>query len=259
MIIDGHAHLGTMIKLYSLRVRTIDETIQEMDRCGIEQIVISHLNAITYDFREGNAGLKAAVDTYPDRIIPFFGIHPRHWDAASEEIKRCAGEWGWVGLKLHPEFHVYPANCRSAIDVIGEAQAYRCVVMIHSGDRYTGVYSAPAMIADVARQLPQTTIIMAHMGASDWQEAIEWAEVYPNLVLDTTGALNWYGLVESAVERLGAARVIWGSDFPLFPFEMGLSKVTDSDVDARAKALILGENIRRIMAGAGTGSGPRGE
>lgn len=247
MIIDGHAHLGTMIKLYSLRVQTIDETITEMDRCGIEQIVISHINSITYDFREGNTDLKAAVDRFPDRILPFFAIHPRHWDVAGDEIKRCAGEWGWVGLKLHPEFHVYPANCRSAIDVIGATQAYGCVVMIHSGDRYTGVYSAPGMIADVARQLPETTIIMAHMGASDWQEAIEWAEVYPNLVLDTTGSLNWYGLVESAVERLGAERVIWGSDFPLFPFEMGLSKVADSEVDPKAKALILGENIRRIM------------
>lgn len=248
MIIDGHAHLGTSIKLYSLRIRDIEGTIREMDRCGIEQIVISHINAISYDCREGNEALKAAVDRFPDRIIPFFGVHPRQWEDARDELARCAGEWGWVGLKLHPEFHVYPANCRSVLEVLAAAEPYRCVVMIHSGDRVTGVNSAPAMIADVARQFPRTPIIMAHMGASDWQEAIEWAELYPNLILDTTGALNWYGIVEYGVERLGPRRLIWGSDFPLFPFEMGLSKFMDSDVDDEAKKLIGGENIRRIMA-----------
>lgn len=247
MLIDGHAHLGTMIKLYSLRVQDIEGTIREMDRCGIEKIVISHINSITYDFQEGNGALKAAVDRFPDRIIPFFGIHPRYWETAKDEIKRCAGDWGWRGLKLHPEFHVYPANCRSAVDVIGTYQAYGSVVMIHSGDRYTGVYSSPSMIADVARQCPGATIIMAHMGSSDWQEAIEWAQVYPNLILDTTGAINWYGIVEYAVERLGPRRMIWGSDFPLFPFEMGISKVADSDADETTKQLILGENIQRIM------------
>lgn len=247
MVIDGHGHLGKMIKLYSLRVTDIDETIKEMDRCGIDKMVISHINSISYDFIDGNSSLKKAVDKYPDRIIPFFGIHPRYFDTAFDEIKRCAGDWGWNGLKLHPEFHLYPANCQSVLRVIDAVHAYKCRVMIHSGDRYTGLYSSPHLIADVARQFPETPIIMAHMGASDWQEAIELAEIYPNIILDTTGTLNYYGIVEYTVEVLGPERLIWGSDFPLFPFEVGLSKITDSDADDKAKKLILGENIRRIM------------
>jgi uncharacterized protein len=246
-IIDGHGHLGTMIKLYSLRVTDMESTIREMDRCRVEKMVISHLNAISYDFKEGNGELKKAVDQFTDRIIPFFAVHPRFWGTAAEEIKRCAGEWGWRGLKLHPDFHAYPANCVSVVDTIGQAQAYQCVVMIHSADRASSCYATPAMIADVARQLPDTKIIIAHMGMADWQEAIEWAEQYPNLILDSTGSLNWYGMIESAVEKLGVERVIWGSDFPLFPLEMGISKIVDSDIDEESKRQILGENIKRIM------------
>ena len=247
MMIDGHGHLGTMIKLYSLHVRGIEETIKAMDRCGIAQIVMSHINAISYDFREGNNQLKEAVDQFPDRVVPFFALHPRYWGEVADEIKRCAGDWGWRGLKLHPDFHSYPANCHSALEAIAIAEAHGCIVMIHSSDRVTSRYATPWMIGEVARQFPRTRIIMAHMGMMDWQEAIECAELYPNLILDTTGSVNGYGMIESAVERLGPERIIWGSDFPLMPFEIGMSKIVDCDVEQGVKERILGENIRQIM------------
>lgn len=247
MILDGHAHLGTKDRHVPLRVRTIEDTMSAMDACSVDAVAISHLESLYYDFRSGNDKLREAVTRYPDRIIPFFNVHPRYGKEALAEIDRCAGDWGWRGLKLHPQFQLYPANSKAVFEVVGRASEYGCVVLFHSGDSYVGSYASPSMVADVAAKFPATDIIMGHMGVTDWPEAIELAEDIGNIILDATGCTINYGMLEFAAERVGPERVIWGSDIPLYPVELGLSKVLDSDLDVTAKRLILGENFARLM------------
>lgn len=250
MIIDGHAHIGTYSKFYPLRVRTVQQTIKAMDMAGIEKMVVSHIESFSYDPVEGNRRLKDDIDKYPGRFIPFFNVHPRYEEQAAAEIKKCAGDWGWKGLKLHPQYQVYPANCSEVKKVIEQTSKYNCVVLYHSGDNYVGSLCPPSLIADVAKDFPETTIVMGHMGVSDWPEAIEVAKLYKNIILDTTSCIINYGVVEYAVKHIGKERVIWGSDFPFYPFELGISKIIDSELDEESKEFILGKNIQRIMKNA---------
>ena len=250
MIIDGHAHIGTYSKFYPLRVRTAEETIVEMDIAGIKKMVVSHLESFSYDVVTGNKHLKEAVRKFPRRFIPFFNVHPRYAEEATLEIKKCAGDWGWRGLKLHPQYQMYSANCYTVKKVIEQAAKYNCVVLYHSGDNFVGSLCSPLLIADVAKNFPETTIIMGHMGVSDWPEAIEVAKIYKNIILDATSCIINYGVVEYAVKYIGKERVIWGSDFPFYPFQLGLSKIMDSELDEESKILILGKNIERITKNA---------
>ncbi len=250
MIIDGHAHIGTYSKFHHLRVQTIQETIEEMDIAGVERMVVSHLESFSYDFVEGNERLKDDIEKYPRRFIPFFNVHPRYEEESVTEIEKCAGDWGWRGLKLHPQYQMYPANSYAVKKVIEQASKYECVILYHSGDNFVGSLCSPSLIADVAREFPETTIIMGHMGVSDWPEAIEAAKVYKNIILDTTSCIINYGVVEYAVKYAGRQRVIWGSDFPFYPFRLGLSKIIDSELDERTKEFILGKNIERNMKNA---------
>ena len=247
MIIDAHTHIGTYSKFYHLRVQTVRQTIDRMDAAGVQAAVVSHLESFSYDPVEGNRRLKDDIEKYPGRFIPFFSVHPRYEEQATAEIKKCAGDWGWRGLKLHPQYQMYKANCQAVKKVIEQAAKYDCVVLYHSGDSFVGSLCSPVMIADVAKEFPQTTIIMGHMGVSDWPEAIEVARVHKNIILDTTSCVINYGAVEYAVKYLGKERLVWGSDFPFYPFKLGISKITDCEIDKESKESILGKNIKEIM------------
>ena len=250
MIIDGHAHIGSSVKFYPIKTRTVEKTIDAMDKACVEKMVVSHIESISYDVIAGNQRLKNDIEKFPGRFIPFFSVNPRYEEQAVAEIEKCAGDWGWRGLKLHPEFQTYQANCIKVKRLIEQAAEYNCVVLYHSGDNFVGSYSPPSLIADVAKDFPDTVIVMGHMGVSEWPEAIEVARTYKNIILDTTSCIINYGVVEYAVKHIGKERVIWGSDFPLYPFELGICKITDSELDKESKELILGKNIQRIMDNA---------
>jgi predicted TIM-barrel fold metal-dependent hydrolase len=76
------------------------------------------------------------------------------------------------------------------------------------------------------------------------------ARLCPNIVLDATSCIINYGVLEYAVQYAGSERVIWGSDFPFYPFQLGLAKVRGAEIDDNAKKAVLGANILRIMANA---------
>jgi len=247
VVIDFHGHLGTAYKMYPLRHRTPEAMIAEMDRCGIDKLVISSFESILYYPASGNDVVREACQRYPGRLIPLFCVHPRYGDEALREIDRCAGEWGWRGMKLHPESHQYRADGPQVMRIVERAARHGCFVKFHSGDAMVGTYCPPRSIGAVAARFPGTTFIMAHMGVTDWQEGIEVAIEHPNIILDTTGCVIDMGMIEYAVEAIGHQRLVWGSDFSMYPFELGLSKLMDSHLTPEQKDAILGANALRLL------------
>jgi predicted TIM-barrel fold metal-dependent hydrolase len=60
---------------------------------------------------------------------------------------------------------------------------------------------------------PKTTFILSRMGFNDPDRAMDLAEIYPNIVLET----SWQPVetIAEAVRRIGATRVVFGSDWPI--------------------------------------------
>jgi predicted TIM-barrel fold metal-dependent hydrolase len=55
-------------------------------------------------------------------------------------------------------------------------------------------------------------------------------------------------LVETAVEAVGADRIVWGTNLPLSYPGPNLIRITEAAINEREKRQILGENILRILA-----------
>jgi predicted TIM-barrel fold metal-dependent hydrolase len=75
-------------------------------------------------------------------------------------------------------------------------------------------FSAPALLGQVAADYPEVPIILAHMNMfGRAQDAIAVAERHANVYLDT----SWVRpeRVLEAVRRVGADKVLWGTDAPL--------------------------------------------
>lgn len=248
MIIDAHIHLGVIAGVWHVRAKTVEDVIARMDKAGIDTAVASHLESLGYDFAEGNARLYEAWRRYPGRLVPLVAVNPRFREEAVSEIRKYVGGFGWPGVKLHPQQGNYPVNCEATYAVLEEAAKLGAFVLIHSGDRFVAANSSPYAISEVARRLPDMTIIMAHMGVWDWQDAIEVGTMFPNVMLDTSGSGNTYGMIEQAVELLGPHRVMYGSDFPLMPFEPLVAKVTGCELPADIKELLLWRNASDLLS-----------
>jgi predicted TIM-barrel fold metal-dependent hydrolase len=106
------------------------------------------------------------------------------------------------------------------------------------------------LMAELGQRFPDTTFIFAHVGMM-WVKALQAVKPYPNLLVDVSGFDPERGIVEKAVEILGAERVLFGSDAPGRAYAAQLAKVQYADISERDKALLLGGNAARLL-GLGT-------
>jgi predicted TIM-barrel fold metal-dependent hydrolase len=248
MIIDAHVHLGAM-PLFRVEGR-VEDLLRAADRNGIDKLFCTEATALFYDFREGNRRLFDIMRRYPDRILGYCTISSaRYGPQAVEEVDRCAQDYGMRGLKIY-SFSV-PGTREPFLSVddewmypiIEKAAAYRMVILAHCNAEEIG---------HLASLFPHAILVMAHMGNTahargDWHGAIAVARRYPNIYLETSTSSTDFDCVETAVALLGAERIVFGSDWPLFSHEFALARIRETALSPEEQALILGGNLRRVL------------
>jgi len=241
LIIDAHNHLGGPDKGDGAR-QSPEEIITSMDRLGIDKAVVFPFNEADpgISFSKANDFIAAAVKRYPDRLIGFARLDPHYGDKALEELRRAINELGLRGLKLHPSSQGFSLDEPIILRIIEETAALSIPVVFDSGK----ALSPPARIGALAERVPEATIIMAHMQGPMY---LEVAGEHENVYLGTTGTFDLARLQE-ALRKLGAAKLIAGSDSPYIAQERELRKFDRMPgLTGEDKALILGENMRRIL------------
>ena len=185
-------------------------------------------------------------DAEPEAILPFCYVTPAFPDEAVAEIERCVGGQAMAGVKLW----VARKATDPGLDPIMEAAVARDVpVLQHAWLKTTGNLpgeSTPFDVADLARRHPRARIIMAHLNGVGYR-GIEAVVDVPNVVVDTSGGDPESGMVEAAASRLGAHRVVYGSDAPIRHFGVTMNKVLGADISDAAKRAILWDNASRIL------------
>jgi hypothetical protein len=78
-------------------------------------------------------------------------------------------------------------------------------------------------------------------------QAIEAAEAAENLWLDLSGSQNHRLILEHCVERVGAERILFGSDLPFLEAAMTIGRVLTSRISDDAKEKILRTNFLRMV------------
>jgi hypothetical protein len=137
----------------------------------------------------------------------------------------------------------------AAPDPVMEAAAELGIpATIHSGSPLSGC--SPAFIGALARRHPQVTIIMDHMGYREWVSlAVEAAAANPGIYLGTTliaaaEPITIKDLV--TVGRVGADRIVFGSNAPSGVAVHGVQGIKGVGFSAADEAAILGDNLARI-------------
>ncbi len=234
---DFEIYLPTEVGAEERRA-ALAELVRWEDRAGIDMAVVMPLPTPAPDNR-------ALVETLAGdpRWIPCCQVDPRAPDAAAE-VRRAVTEFGCRMLKLMPAIYNTPptgAQSRALLDV---ARELSIAVNIHSG----GNNSHPLEIGALARRYPEVPIIMDHMGYRyEGLAAILAAQDNPNLYLGTTIAAFEPSFVAAAVEEVGPARVIFGSNLPNCYPDLALEALRRGNFGAEAEALIFGDNLARLL------------
>jgi len=169
-----------------------------------------------------NDEVAALVARHPDRLIGFAGLDPSDPDEATSELARAIEELSMRGVAITPaaqDFH--PTDSR-AMRVYGEIAARGLPVLFHTGVHVTAAtkldYARPFLLDEVARELPDLKIIVAHMGHPWVEETIVLLAKHPNVFAEISWLLGqpWqaYQALLSAYHHGVTDKLLFGSGFP---------------------------------------------
>lgn len=107
--------------------------------------------------------------------------------------------------------------------------------------------STPGELAMLARRHPQITFVSAHAGG-DWERGIRAVRDCANVWVETSGFSPTAGFIEMAVRELGDQRIVFGGHFMSRSVGTELGKIISAEISEPARRLILGGNLRRLLA-----------
>jgi uncharacterized protein len=267
-MIDSHHHLGPEPD-YADRLRETAEGL------GFERVVLVGLPAFKYPWAT-NAHVQEALRRHPDFFVAFAYVEPA--DDSPDEATRWR-DAGFSGLKLIRSRRPY--DDRSYMPMYERAAQLRLPVLFHTGmvtrtaaDKERDVNSVrlrPAGLDYIARQVPEATLIGAHLGHPWWDEAGETCRLNHNVYMDLSGpALRvlspqelqrvlWWGPEDDAGHHLqgtedqgGAWRhIVFGSDVPHPQIGACLDRYRTAmaalDVPQAIQQDVLGGTMRRLL------------
>jgi predicted TIM-barrel fold metal-dependent hydrolase len=248
MIIDGHAHVSptdygnTDIYLKLLKEAGIDRGVVVPGAMMDVRRMTDYITGAAKPENPipNNAYVVESCSANQSQLNGFVCVNPH--DSDGLEKLESSFRSGSSGLKFSPLTHQFSFGSKSVaalVDLCGEFGFPVYTHVVFSPGASTAKY------AELAKQFPKTNFILGHMGFGPAdREAVE-AAMLDNFYLETsTGSfLN----IQQAVNKAGADKVIFGSEFPLAHPANELQKIMLLDVSDDARERILGGNIRDLV------------
>lgn len=221
MIIDTHAHIGTIIKFHMPK----EMLIESMDKYNIDYSLISNIEGAEFDTNQNiiskkiqhsqkeinEAAIKLAK-IYPSRIGVLMWSRPSMEGCTKEFEKMIIDNNDVVyGIKIHPYHSKISFDSPEVEGYIKLAERYDLPVVVHTD---MGFESSPQKVYNMAIKYPKVNFVMVHMGlGTDNEEAIELISKLPNLFGDTT----WVNPENSLrmIKKCGIDKLLFGTDSPI--------------------------------------------
>ncbi len=272
-IIDAHCHVypervaakavdmtGAFYEAPAAGTGVVQNLITLGGEAGYDAYVIQSVASTPHHVSSINHFIAAEVAADPTRLTGLGAMHPDTEDkrAVIEEIVSL----GLHGVKLHPDMQHFNIDDPRAYAIYELCAAHDLPILMHMGDpRYD--YSHPDRLHRVLCDMPELTVIGAHMGGwENWDYACERLSGYKNLYVDTSSSIaaegKHHGLVPEVVyldsehaARLirawGIEKVLYGTDYPMWSPEADIEAFFALGLTEAENRAILSENARRVF------------
>lgn len=205
--IDVHTHTGAMPNL------TFVDTVEQLEHiereADTEKAIVSSARAVFYDMITGNAE-TFALTRRSAMLYMYIYVDPLRPGASLTEIEKYAGAAHVAGIKTRPDYHLVGGDCEEYLTIYRSAAKHKLPLLVHA-------YSANA-VRECRRAAEETGLrmILAHMGASEWKQAVDAIRGCKLVWLDACTSYNDYDKIGYALDVLGPAGLVYGTDATLF-------------------------------------------
>lgn len=253
MIVDCHAHVRGPLEDRDDPWELDRLLLEACDALGIDVTCVSHLGtprpATPEGFREVNRNMLQSLEEFRGRFWGYAYVNPGWTHEAVEEIEYCLdADEDCIGVKLYNEYKINDPVVRPVIEKCVELDV---PILEHSGYSQVNIEKQPNIstaedIAEVGEAYPDAKLIVGHLGGGgDWEWQIRaLADGPENVGADISGSVVDEGLVEYAVEMIGAERLYFACDMSM---TAGMGKLMYSDISEEDRRKIGGENFLKLI------------
>ena len=185
----------------------------------------------------------ALHEAHPDFYHPGIHVHPDHVALSCREIEHYAAR----GVKLVGELVPYLMEWRGYADkrlfeILDVAQSLGMVLCFHPS---RDVVAVEKMLAN----FPSMPIVVAHLdGYGLYDFAIEMMQKYDNVHFDISAhGASREGMLEDAVARVGAERILYGTDYPGYSPKAFVEAVLRANITDTDRENICYNNAARLL------------
>jgi uncharacterized protein len=252
-IFDFHARVGKEPDAAGL-------LLARMDACGIGRAAVSAGGVVDLDrlsARIMDGRPPAAAEPVPEarwdpdndrvrracaatggRLVPFYFANPH---AGADTYRRDAH--AFRGLELSPAVHGVGFDDPRTLALVAVSAEHRHPVYVvclgWAGSR-------AADLVTLARRFPSVSFVYGHAGVIGIDTAgIANIAAQDNIFVETSGCLT--AVVRIAIDRVGAHRVLFGTEHPLQHAEVELAKYVALGLDGRTWRQIAWLNAHRLL------------
>ena len=249
MIIDCHCHAGKGDGLTGPwdTNAPLEKYLRRAAKAGIDRTVL--FAAFHSDYAIANQEVARIVHRRPDLFYGFAFINAqRDRGRVRTMIEEAVTRYGFVGIKVHR--HDAPITR----EVCESARAFSLPIIYD-------VVGQISVVELLAEEYPDVRFIIPHQGSfsDDWRAQlalIDHLVRHPNIYADTSGVRR-FDLLEQAVQRAGAKKILFGTDGPWLHPAVELAKVKALNLSPADERLILGENFLQLISPLRIGQHPR--
>jgi len=246
MIIDCHCHAGKGDGLTQPADTSapLGRYLARAQAAGIDRTII--FAAFADDYLRANREVARMAASQPDRLLGFAFVNPAlDKGRVDMMIREAVLTLGLVGIKVHRH------DARITREICEAARRYRLPVLYD----VMGEVSAAEILAE---EYPDVPFIIPHLGsfADEWRAQtalIDHLVRHKNIFTDTAGVRR-FDILDQAVKRAGARKILFGSDGPWLHPAVELSKIEALELSPEDREAVLGGNVRRLI---GRGRIPR--
>lgn len=251
-IIDFHTHpfidAENYFCIYKESVDAdVNTMLSDMDVAGISRFC----GSVIRKRREGegfevlkklNRDALKLREIYGERYIPGIHVHPDFIKESAEEIELAAGKGVKLIGELVPYMHGWSDySCKGFSEILDLAEKYDMIVSLHVGDH--------DQMRKMALEHKNVKFVIAHPGEKERAlKHIEAMKECDNMYLDLSGGgMFRYGLVRYLCDKVGAERILFGTDYPICNLQMYVGAIMGERLTDRERELIFSENAKRLL------------
>jgi predicted TIM-barrel fold metal-dependent hydrolase len=240
VIVDCHCHAGRGDGLTGPwdTSAPLAKYLRRAARAGIGHSVL--FAAFHSDYSVANAEVAAIAGRRPDRFTGFAFVHAtRDAGRVRDLVGEAVSRFGFRGIKVHRH------DARISREICDAAERFGLPILYD-------VMGEVMTVELLATEYPRVDFIIPHLGSfsDDWRAQAAFIDLlvrHPNVYTDTSGVRR-FDLLQDAVKRAGAKKILFGSDGPWLHPGVELYKVRALGLTPADEALVVGGNLRRILA-----------